>query len=108
VKSGQLVIAPEDEADSRSALHLYPVQVQPASGRTRREVYDTMRQSGIGVNVHYLPIYWHPYYRKLGFERGHCPRAETYYERAISLPMHPGLDAGQLDRVVQALRDALA
>lgn len=108
VKSGQLVIAPEDEAQSRSALHLYPVQVQPASGRTRREVYDAMRQSGIGVNVHYLPIYWHPYYRKLGFERGHCPRAETYYERAISLPMHPGLDAAQLDRVVQALRDALA
>lgn len=109
VREGRLALAPEDEAaDSRSALHLYPVQVLPASGHSRREVYDAMRRSGIGVNVHYLPIYRHPYYRKLGFNRGLCPHAETYYEQAISLPMHPGLDATQLDQVVQALHLALA
>ncbi len=108
VQAGKLALAPEDDANCRSALHLYPVQVLHPSGRTRREVYDTMRDSGIGVNVHYIPIYRHPYYRRMGFRPGHCPNAETYYQQAISLPMHPGLDEAELTQVVQALHRALA
>lgn len=107
VQSGRLALAPEDEADSPSALHLYTVQVLPASGKTRRQVFDAMRAAGIGVNVHYIPIYFHPYYRRLGFQPGHCPHAETYYRQAISLPMHPMLDQAQLEQVSAALHAAL-
>ena len=108
VRDGKLLLAPEDEEGSRSALHLYAAQVLPASGRTRRQGFDALRASGIGVNVHYIPIYLHPYYRELGFKPGLCPAAETYYERAISLPMHPTLDASQLDQVSAAVHAALA
>lgn len=108
VHDGKLLLAPEDEAQSRSALHLYPVQVLKGSGHSRRDVFDALRQSGIGVNVHYLPIYRHPYYQKMGFRQGYCPHAELYYEQAISLPMHPGLDITQLEWVADTLAKALA
>jgi UDP-4-amino-4,6-dideoxy-N-acetyl-beta-L-altrosamine transaminase len=107
-ESGKLLLSPVDEPGCRSALHLYPIQVLPASGCTRREAFDALRDAGIGVNVHYLPIYLHPYYRSLGFAPGLCPEAERYYNRAISLPMHPGLDAGQLQKVVASVRSALS
>ncbi len=105
--SGRLVLAPRDEPGSPSALHLYTVQVNPGAGRTRRDVYDALRADGLGVNVHYIPIYWHPYYQRLGFRRGLCPAAEAYYERAISIPMHPALTPAELDHVVAALHRAL-
>lgn len=108
VQAGKLALAPEDDENCQSALHLYTVQVLPAAGRTRRQVFDAMRAAGIGVNVHYIPIYHHPYYRRLGFQLGHCPNAETYYAQALSLPMHPGLDAAQLAQVSRALHGALS
>jgi UDP-4-amino-4,6-dideoxy-N-acetyl-beta-L-altrosamine transaminase len=108
VGAGKLLLPPQDEADSGSALHLYPAQIPPSAKRGRREVFDALRAAGIGVNVHYMPIYLHPYYRRLGFEPGLCPAAETYYSQAISLPMHPGLDAAQLEHVSTTVHKALA
>lgn len=104
---GDIRLPSDDEAGCQSALHLYPIEVLPASSRTRREVFDSLRMGGIGVNVHYLPIYLHPYYRQLGFEPGYCENAETYYSRAISLPMYANLDAEKLGVVVSALSSAL-
>jgi UDP-4-amino-4,6-dideoxy-N-acetyl-beta-L-altrosamine transaminase len=108
VGAGKMLLPPQDEANSRSALHLYPVQIPPSPNRGRREVFDALRAAGIGVNVHYMPIYLHPYYRRLGFAPGLCPAAETYYSQAISLPMHPGLDAAQLEHVSASLHASLA
>ena len=88
----------------RSALHLYPVQV-PGD---RRRVFDALRQAGIGVNVHYIPVHTQPDYARFGFQRGDFPVAEAYYERAISLPLYPLLTEAEQDQVVAALRDALA
>jgi dTDP-4-amino-4,6-dideoxygalactose transaminase len=62
-----------------------------------------MRASGIGVNVHYIPVHLQPYYRDLGFRDGDFPNAERYYRRTITLPLHPGLTHEQQDRVVAAL-----
>jgi len=106
--TGQIKLPPTDDAGCQSALHLYPIEVLPDSGITRREVFDSLRQQGIGVNVHYLPIYRHPYYQQLGFEAGHCKNAEIYYSRAISMPMYADLDMKKLNKVVNALGRALS
>ena len=74
----------------------------------RRAVFEYLRAAGIGVNVHYIPVHLQPDYRRFGFAPGDFPVAEDYYARALTLPLYPGLsDAGQ-DRVVAALREALA
>lgn len=97
---------PPAEPEGRSALHLYAVQV--GAGHDRRTVFEALRARDIGVNVHYIPVHLQPYYAALGFRPGHCPDAERYYAGAISLPMHPGLSEADQDRVIGALRDALA
>ena len=70
------------------------------------EIFERLRTAGVGVNLHYIPIYRQPYYERLGFSTGCCPEAERYYAEAISLPMHPGLTESQQDTVVGALRAA--
>ncbi|RPH61963.1 MAG: UDP-4-amino-4,6-dideoxy-N-acetyl-beta-L-altrosamine transaminase [Burkholderiales bacterium] len=103
------VIVPVRVDDTYSALHLYPIQVDPARcRRTRREVFDALRATGIGVNVHYIPVHTQPYYRRMGFAPGDFPRAEAYYAQAISLPMFATLTDAQQDEVVSALRRAVA
>lgn len=96
------VIVPVRPAGSYSALHLYPIQVD-----NRRVVFDALRASGIGVNVHYIPVHLQPYYTALGFQRGQFPVSERYYSRAISLPMYATLSDAQQDQVVAALRAAV-
>ncbi|MET0311558.1 MAG: UDP-4-amino-4,6-dideoxy-N-acetyl-beta-L-altrosamine transaminase [Burkholderiaceae bacterium] len=96
----QLPVRP---AGSYSGLHLYVVRVKPQAARSPLEVFNGLREAGIGVNLHYMPVYLQPYYRRLGFAPGLCPQAEAYYGEAISLPMYPGMDDTQQDRVVAAL-----
>jgi perosamine synthetase len=86
------------------AWHLYPVRI--ADGR-RREVYDRMRAAGIGVQVNYVPAYWHPVFADLGYRRGICPVAEAFYREELSLPLFPSLSEADQDRVIEALRSAL-
>jgi UDP-4-amino-4,6-dideoxy-N-acetyl-beta-L-altrosamine transaminase len=90
-----------------SAWHLYVVQLDAELEPRRREVFERMRASGIGVNVHYIPVHLQPYYRDLGFRDGDFPNAERYYRRTITLPLHPGLTHEQQDRVVAALQEAI-
>jgi dTDP-4-amino-4,6-dideoxygalactose transaminase len=71
-------------------------------------VFDHLRAAGIGVNVHYIPVHLQPDYRRLGFGPGDCPVAEDYYAHALTLPLYPTLTDTEQDRVVQALREALA
>ncbi|MGW2150209.1 DegT/DnrJ/EryC1/StrS family aminotransferase [Nonomuraea bangladeshensis] len=80
--------------------HLYPVRVR--HGR-RREVYDRMRAAGIGVQVNYIPVYWHPVFEDLGYRRGMCPAAEAYYAEELSLPLFPDLTDAEQDHVVDTL-----
>ena len=84
--------------------HLYPVRI--LDGR-RREVFERMRESGVGVQVNYLPVYWHPVYADLGYRRGLCPNAEAFYEQELSLPMFPALTDDQVDLVVDTLTTIL-
>ncbi|WP_431930659.1 DegT/DnrJ/EryC1/StrS family aminotransferase [Nonomuraea jabiensis] len=95
---------PAQRAYVRPSWHLYPVRVR--DGR-RREVYERMRAAGIGVQVNYLPAYWHPVFEDLGYRRGLCPRAEAYYAEELSLPLFPDLTDAQQDRVAETLAAVL-
>lgn len=94
--------------DVLSSWHLYVVRLDCSRvSRSHREVFEALRADGIGVNLHYMPVYLQPYYRALGFEPGLCPEAERYYAEAISIPMFPALDDAQQSRVTQAIRKAV-
>jgi len=102
------VITPWQHPDSYSGLHLYVIRLDPAqAGRGQLHVFESLRDQGIGVNVHYIPVHTQPYYRNLGFEPGDFPQAERYYAEAISLPMFHGMTEAQQDDVVEALRKAV-
>jgi UDP-4-amino-4,6-dideoxy-N-acetyl-beta-L-altrosamine transaminase len=100
---------PWQHPDSYSGLHLYVIRLRlEAIVPTHRQVFERLRAAGIGVNLHYMPVYRHPYYARLGFPEGYCPEAERYYREAISLPMYPTLSEAEQDYVVDSLRSALS
>lgn len=92
-------------AEVMSAHHLYVVRLDEAIDR--RRVYDELRVAGIGSAVHYIPVHTQPYYRQLGFYPGQFPRAEAYYQHALTLPLYPGLTEQEQVSVVSALRGIL-
>jgi perosamine synthetase len=95
-------LPPEPQRGFTHAYHLFPVQVP-----NRRHVYDTLRADGIGVQVHYVPIYRHPLYADGDVCPASFPHTESAYERLLSLPLYPDLNDLEQDRVVQTLRAAL-
>ena len=100
---------PVEPADRESAWHLYVVEIDAARCAVpRARVFAALREAGIGVNVHYIPIHLQPYYRRLGFRAGQFPAAEAYYAQALSLPLFPQLTPAQQEEVAGALRRALA
>ena len=90
-----------------SAYHLYPIQLNTPK-ITRRALFDWMREAGVGVNVHYIPVHLQPYFQKMGFQRGDFPIAEAYYDAVLSLPLFPDLTDAQQDTVCSALRRGVA
>ncbi len=95
--------------DRISAWHLYAIEVDDLRTRvSRRQLFETMRGDGIGVNVHYIPIHTQPYYERLGFKRGDFPAAERYYGRAISIPLFPAMTDEQQEKIVSVIRRTLA
>jgi len=103
------IVIPWQHPDSYSSFHLYIIRLKlEQTGRTHREVFEALRAAGIGVNLHYIPVYLQPYYQKLGFKLGYCPEAERYYAEIISLPIFPELTMEEQDQVVKALRTAVS
>ncbi|MBC8745372.1 MULTISPECIES: UDP-4-amino-4,6-dideoxy-N-acetyl-beta-L-altrosamine transaminase [Paraburkholderia] len=100
---------PRYDALNDSAWHLYVVRLKPGvTRRTHRETFEALRQAGIGVNLHYIPVHLQPYYRRLGFAPDRYPEAEQYYREAISLPMYAGLSDEDQDIVARALKAVVA
>ena len=86
------------------AWHLYVIELNLERLRVgRKEVFAALRAENIGVNVHYIPVYWHPHYQQLGYEKGLCPVAEAAYERLISLPMFPAMTDEDVESVIEAV-----
>ncbi|MDO8651857.1 MAG: UDP-4-amino-4,6-dideoxy-N-acetyl-beta-L-altrosamine transaminase [Undibacterium sp.] len=95
---------PWQHPDSYSGLHLYVVRLRNNSKAHHLAVFEGLRAAGIGVNLHYIPVYLQPYYKNLGFEIGYCPEAEAYYAEAISLPMYSNFTEAQQNFVVDTLK----
>lgn len=104
--TGLRLILPYQDPVAESSWHLYVIQTR-SSKDGRAEVFCRMREAGILVNVHYIPVHMQPYYRRLGFAEGQFPVAESYYASAISLPLFPTLTEQQQDHVVGTLRAVL-
>jgi UDP-4-amino-4,6-dideoxy-N-acetyl-beta-L-altrosamine transaminase len=99
---------PWQHSHGESAWHLYVIRLRLSELRkSRREVVEELRAAGVQVNVHYIPVHLQPHYRRMGFEPGHFPNAERYYEAAISLPMYFGLSESDQDYVIERLAETL-
>ncbi len=102
------VTVPLQHPDAYSSWHLYVIRLQlDAITRTHREVFESMRESGIGVNLHYIPVHTQPWYQRIGFKKGDYPESERYYAEAITLPIYPTMTDEEQDQVVNALRRAV-
>jgi len=103
------VTTPWQHPDSYSGLHLYVIRLQLDNiSKNHRQVFESLREQGIGVNLHYIPVHTQPYYQAMGFAAEDFPEAMAYYREAISLPMFQGLTDEQQDEVVVSLAAALA
>ena len=97
----------QDEATNPS-WHIYIIRVDFTKVKlSKKEIFARMRDSGIVLNLHYIPVHTQPYYQKLGFQKGDFPVSETYYEEAITLPLYYDLTDEQQDQIIQALKDVL-
>jgi dTDP-4-amino-4,6-dideoxygalactose transaminase len=98
---------PYQSAESYSSYHLYILQIDSALN-DHLEFFKAMRSNGVGVNLHYIPIYRQPYYEKIGFSSSDYPEAEKYYSQAVSLPIFPGLTDVQQKNIVLTIGKAIS
>lgn len=82
---------PHEKDYAHSAYHLYPIRLKDKYAERKKEIFSRLRESGIGAQVHYIPVYLQPFYQALGYRQGLCPVAERFYQREISLPVYPGI-----------------
>ena len=102
------VILPKQLDGTNSGWHLYIIQLdQAVLNKTRKEIFNEMRTCNIGVHVHYIPVYWHPYYEQLGFSKGICNVAESWYEGALTLPIFPSMEKSDVNNVIEILKSTL-
>lgn len=96
-------------SEKYSGLHLYVIRIDSSKvEKSHREIFESLREQGVGVNLHYIPIHTQPYYKKMGFKVGDYVNAELYYSEAISLPMFPDLTEIEQDQVVVAIKSLLS
>ncbi|WP_129691774.1 UDP-4-amino-4,6-dideoxy-N-acetyl-beta-L-altrosamine transaminase [Gottfriedia acidiceleris] len=103
------IILPYQAIDGDSSWHLYIIKLQSAKlTANRKEIYEALQKENIGVNVHYIPVYYHPYYQSLGYKKGLCTIAEKCYEEFITLPLHAGMSVQDSEDVVNAIKKVLS
>ena len=101
------ITIPFQNPDCYSALHLYPIQIKSCD-KTRKQIFQELRKNGVGVNVHYIPIYSQPYYQEIGFKKDDFPKTENYYKNTISIPIFTRLTTAMQDEIVKILKIALS
>ena len=95
---------PPEPADADPMYHLYAVEIGKAFGCDRQEFVNAMHDENIGVQVHYVPLHYHPYFQQFGYERGQFPETESVYDGIVSLPLHAEMDGDDVVDVVTAVR----
>jgi len=104
VLASMQVVRPWQHPDTWSSYHLYPIRIRENQCRkTHRQIYDAFLAAGIGVNLHYIPVYRQPYFEAMGFTIGYCREAERYYREALSIPIFPDLDNESQEKVIDVL-----
>lgn len=101
------LLLPKFFSDRKSSFHLYPIRLTGSLQEKRREIFEALQSAGIGVQVHYIPAYLHPYYQKLGYREGLCPLAEDFYRSEISIPIYPALKKSDQKKIVGTLRNII-
>ncbi|MDQ0350237.1 UDP-4-amino-4,6-dideoxy-N-acetyl-beta-L-altrosamine transaminase [Alkalibacillus filiformis] len=92
----------------KSSWHLYVIQLNESQLTTdRKTIFEALQKENIGVNVHYIPVYWQPYYQQLGYRKGICPNAERLYQSFITLPLFPSMTDDDVSDVIQAVEKVL-
>lgn len=106
--AGLPLTLPYQLPNTYSGLHLFVIRLHlDEISKSHKEVFDALREAGIGVNLHYIPVHLQPYYQKMGFKLGDYPKAEAYYANAISIPMFHGMTYEQQDEVISKLKAIL-
>jgi len=91
-----------------SSWHIYVIRLELEKLKvTRKEIFLKLKDQGLGVNVHYVPVYYHPYYRDLGYEKGLCPATERFYEQIITIPLYPAMTDMDVEAVIQILKETI-
>ncbi|SFL45192.1 UDP-4-amino-4,6-dideoxy-N-acetyl-beta-L-altrosamine transaminase [Pelosinus propionicus] len=103
------VVLPWQHPNTYSAYHLYVICLEENKiVKTHKQIFEELREAGIGVNLHYIPVHTQPYYRQLGFEWGDFPVSEYYYSTAISIPIYSAMTDADQDYVIKTLKEVLA
>lgn len=103
-KAIEEIIVPYQASYGKSSYHLYVIQLKLDKLTIgRKEIFDTLRENGIGVNVHYIPVYYFPYYKQLGYKKGICSKAEKLYESIITLPLFPKMSKEDVKYVISTV-----
>lgn len=97
-----------EKENNESAYHLYPILLKDEYKSKKAEIFSRLRANGLGVQVHYIPVYLQPYYQNLGFKKGECLVCEDFYQREISIPMFPTLTDEDINFVKDTLFDTIS
>ena len=99
------IIEQEEISESDTCRHLYIIRLDPDKLTcTRRQFFDAMSAENVQCQVHYVPVYWFPYYRHLGYEKGLCPNAEEVYKGIMSIPLYPKMTDRDVEDVIHAVK----
>ena len=96
-----------EKENRKSSYHLYPILLKDELVKYKKDIFTKLRANGIGVQVHYIPVYKQPYYQKLGFKQDSCPVCEEFYAKEISIPMYPTLTDEDIGFVKETLYKVL-
>ena len=96
---------PVEKKYAYSAYHIYPIRLkgQHRVDLKRQKIFNNLKQKGLGVQVHYIPVYNHPYYKELRYRQGSCPVAEDFYKREISIPLFPSMQSREIKHVIDSI-----
>lgn len=102
-KGNPYFFMPAEKEYANSSYHLYVIRLKDEYEHRKKHVFSELRKKGIGVQVHYIPVYHQPYYQELGYEKDLCPEANDYYQRAISLPIYPSMKCEEITIVIDTV-----
>jgi dTDP-4-amino-4,6-dideoxygalactose transaminase len=99
---------PVEKGYARSSYHLYPIRLGKKLISRKRQIFDDLKNLGIGINVHYIPVPLQPFYRKtFGYKKGDFPNAESFYESELSLPIHPKLAKSEQNYIIKTVKNLI-